>query len=274
MQGPTTGSSLASEVRGDHCFSQFLLQGLSSAGIKRVHSCVQRTRELGSWLRNPIRIAKDWLTRLGEPAIRLPRSDRISLSQRGSPGAVRPPTVKRAHRLERRLWARAPRSPRRTPASTGARNVVCSPRPHSSIARSSRAMPPSQRLEQPRETREAFRGGGAVTSLRATGSGCPRHCLRGNVRGAKPQLRGLRTGLFDLGCQWQGRGMCGWFCPRSRSCAGREHPILETLECGSSGPTRPYASMRLGHWKNLLQQCKKASDKEILGLTVPKTWNQ
>lgn len=135
-------------------------------------------------------------TRLGEPAIRLPRSDRTSLSQRGSPGAVRPPTVKRAHGLECRLWALAPRSPRRTPANAGARSVVCSPRPNSSAARSSRAMPPSQRREQPRVEREAFRGGGAVTSLRATGSGCLRLCLCGNVNGAKSQRGGPKDRTF------------------------------------------------------------------------------
>lgn len=64
--------------------------------------------------------------------------------------------------------------------------------------------------------------------------------------------------------------MCGGFVPGAAAALGGNTPFSR-LECGSSGPTHPCASMRLDHWKNLLQQCKKASDKEILGLTVPKT---
>lgn len=101
MQGPTTRSSLTFCSPGCDWFcSPFLPQDLSSAGIERVHSCAQRTSEPRRGGPQSGKPGTDQTT-LGVPAIRLPRSDRTSLppAQRGSPGAVRPPTSDAASAL-------------------------------------------------------------------------------------------------------------------------------------------------------------------------------
>lgn len=84
------------------------------------------------------------------------------------------PPVKRAHGLRRCLCALAPRSPRRTPASVGARSVACSPRPHSSTARSSRAMPPSQAPRTATSGEGGFPQGRRSDVMASDGLGLPK----------------------------------------------------------------------------------------------------